>query len=403
VEWLNTQLIYRTKRGKHNLEAGGQFRAEFINDRLNEWVMLDSAGFTLPKSIDNVGQIPDRNTTLHVSERLKASNTLETNRMSFYVQDVLNWTSEVRSDKSLAVGARIAYWNYNNETIISPRATFTVKPKWKKNYRFQFSSGVYQQQPFYREMRNIQGELNPDIKSQKSIHFIAASHYTFKTWGRPFKFSTEIYFKYMDDLVPYIIDNVRIRYYGTNNSKGYATGVDFKINGEFVKNAESWFSLSLMKTQEDIKDDFYINESGERIEPGYIPRPTDQTVNFSIFFQDYLPGNPTLKFNMTLHYATGLSFGPPNSPKYKHTLRIPAYRRVDMGISKRLLSGEKEFGKNNPFKHFTSIWASLEFFNLLGIDNTISYIWVKDVTNTTYAVPNYLTQRLVNLKLTMNF
>ena len=197
----------------------------------------------------------------------------------------------------------------------------------------------------------------------------------------------------MNDLIPYVVDNVQVRYYGQNNSRGYATGVDFKINGEFVKNAESWFSLSLMQTKEDLQDDYYV-EGGKVVHPGYIPRPTDQRVNFSIFFQDYLPNNPTLKFNITMHYATGMAFGPPNAPKYKQVLRIPPYRRVDLGLSKRLM-GEK--------KGFQSIWASLEVFNLLQINNTISYLWVKDVTNTVFAVPNYLTGRLVNLKLAVRF
>jgi len=342
VEWLNSQFIYRTKRGLNNIEIGGQVRGEYIEDQLSEWVMLDSAGFSLPKPKDNPGFPASSNNTLEVSEQLNSANNISSTRMSFYVQDVVSWNSEVRSNKSLAIGARIAYWSFNNETIFSPRATFTIKPKWEKNYRFQFSSGVYQQQPFYREMRNLEGDLNTNIKSQRSIHFIAASHHIFNAWGRPFKFSTEIYYKWMDQLIPYVIDNVRIRYFGTNNSRGYATGIDFKINGEFVKNAESWFSLSLMKTEEDLQDDYYIEDDGTIVYPGYIPRPTDQTINFSLFFQDYLPNNPTLKFNLTLHYATGLSFGPPESPKYQHTLRIPAYRRVDMGISKRLLSENRE-------------------------------------------------------------
>ena len=306
-------------------------------------------------------------------------------------------------EKSLAIGARVAYWSFNDETIFSPRATFTLTPKWKRRYRFQVSTGVYQQQPFYREIKNLNGEVNPNIKSQKSYHFIIGNHYNFKAWNRPFKFTTEVYYKHMTNLIPYIIDNVRIRYYGENNSTGYATGIDFKINGEFVRNAESWFSLSLMKTEEDILDDQYIDETGKVVYPGYIPRPTDQTINFSLFFQDYLPNNPTLKFNVTLFYATGLAFGAPNTPKYKHTLRIPPYRRVDLGLSKLLLSDRKGLKKSNPFSHFKSIWLSLEVFKLLAIDNTISYIWVKDVTNTTYAVPNHLTSRLINFKLAMNF
>ena len=403
IDWLNSQFIWRKQSGKHSLEGGGQYRAEFIDDRLSEWVLLDSAGFNLPKSPDYPGDSADRSTNLTLYQRLRASNEIQTFRSSVYFQDVISWSPDNASAKTLAIGARLAHWTFNDEFIFSPRATFTLKPKWRRNYRFHFASGVYQQQPFYREMRNLEGELNPGIRSQKSIHFIAGSQYTFPMWNRPFKFSTELYFKLMDDLVPYIIDNVRVRYYGTNNSHGYATGVDFRLNGEFVRNAESWFSLSLMQTREDIEDDFIISSSGEVSHPGYIPRPTDQTVNFSIFFQDYLPRNPSLKFNLTVHYATGLAFGPPESPKYLHTARIPPYRRIDIGLSKRLLSDDRKRKDSGVFRHMDSAWLSLDVFNLPDIDNTISYLWVKDVTNTTYAVPNYLTGRLVNLRLSMNF
>ncbi|MEQ8323888.1 MAG: TonB-dependent receptor [Vicingaceae bacterium] len=403
VEWLNAQLIDQIKMGNHQVEWGLQYRGEFIQDQLSEWVLLDSAGFSLPANGGNPGGMVDRTTELNISERIRSGNEVNSYRASVYVQDGITWESETSSNKSLVLGARLAYWSFNDERIFSPRATFTITPKWKRRYRFQLSSGVYQQQPFYREIRNLQGDINQDIRSQRSVHLIAGSHYYFTAWGRPFKFSSEIYYKWMDDLVPYIIDNVRVRYFGTNNSKGYATGVDFKINGEFVKNAESWFSLSLMKTEEDIQDDFFIDESGNLVEPGFIPRPTDQTLNFSLFFQDYLPNNPSFKFNLTLHYATGLAFGPPNSPKYQHTLRIPPYRRVDIGMSKQLLSEEKVLPEGNIFRGFKSIWVSLEVFNLLQINNTISYIWVKDVSNTVFGVPNYLTGRLVNLKLAANF
>lgn len=403
LEWLNAQLIDNLTLGKHNLEIGAQYRGEYIHDNLSEWERIDSAGFSLPNTSDSPGDSVNRNTELTLYQVQRTGNDLTSFRTSLYIQDAINWNSDIRSDKSIVIGARMAYWSYNKETIISPRATFTIIPKWERKYRFQFSAGLYQQQPFYREIRDLDGNLNPDIKSQKSVHFIAGSHYLFKAWGRPFKFSSEIYYKWMDDLIPFVIDNVRIRYYGDNLSSGYAAGVDLKINGEFVKDAESWFSLSLLKTEEDIKGDSYIDESGNEVLPGYIPRPTDQTINFGLFFQDYLPNNPTLKFNITLQYATGLAFGPPNSPKYQHTLRIPPYRRVDIGMSKLLLSDKKELSEKNPFRHFKSIWLSLEVFNLLQINNTISYIWVKDVTNTVYAVPNHLTSRLVNLKLAMNF
>ncbi len=207
----------------------------------------------------------------------------------------------------------------------------------------------------------------------------------------------------MTNIIPYVIDNVRIRYFGTNNSNAYATGIDMKINGEFVKNAESWFSLSIMQTEEDLTDDFYFTETGERVEPGYIPRPTDQRVKASIFFQDYLPRFPTLKMNLTLHFATGLPFGPPNSDKYLHTLRYPPYRRADIGLNKLLVGGKKKSDYSGFFQNFDQIWLGLEVFNLFGINNTVSYIWVKDITNTTYAVPNFLTQRQVNLKLYLDF
>ena len=403
LEWLNAQLIDNIKIGRHNFEIGAQYRAEYIHDNLSEWERIDSAGFSIPNTPRNPGDSVDRSTELNLFEVQRAGNDVTSFRTSFYAQDAINWNSDVSSDKSLVVGARVAYWSYNKETIVSPRATFTLIPKWERKYRFQLSAGVYQQQPFYREIKDLEGNLNPNIKSQKSVHLIASSHYLFKAWGRPFKFSSEIYYKWMDDLIPFVVDNVRIRYYGDNVSSGYATGIDFKINGEFVKNAESWFSLSLLKTEEDIKGDSYIDESGNEVLPGYIPRPTDQTINFGLFFQDYLPNNPTLKVNITLQYATGLAFGPPNSPKYQHTLRIPPYRRVDIGMSKLLLSDKKVLSEKNPFRHFKSIWLSLEVFNLLQINNTISYIWVKDVTNTVYAVPNHLTSRLVNLRLAMSF
>ena len=264
--------------------------------------------------------------------------------------------------------------------------------------------------------------MNPNLKAQTSIHFVLASDYNFKIWDRQFKFVAEGYYKYLDNLVPYEIDNVRIRYYANNSARGYATGLDLKLNGEFVKGLESWLSVSIMQTQEDIKDDFYYdyyNKKGNKIikgfsfdqvatdsvlhNPGYIPRPTDQRVNVALFFQDYIPRFPSWKVHLNLLYGSGFPFGPPSYERYKDTLRIPAYRRVDIGFSKQLLSENHKLPKKNPFHFFKSIWMSAEVFNLLQISNTISYLWVTDVTARQYAIPNYLTRRQLNVKLIFKF
>ncbi|NTW32821.1 MAG: TonB-dependent receptor, partial [Bacteroidetes bacterium] len=319
-------------------------------------------------------------------------------------------------------GVRANYWDYNKQLIVSPRATFSFKPDWVKRFIFRFSTGYYSQPPFYREMRDFKGNINKDLKAQTSIHFVLSSQYDFMAWGRPFKYVTEAYYKILDNLVPYDVDNVRIRYYAKNNAHGYATGIDMKVNGEFVKGIESWASLSVMKTMEDIKDDFYydyFNKSGEQIiagysfdqvavdslrhEPGYIPRPTDQRVNFALFFQDYLPKNPTYKMHLSLVFGSSLPFGPPTFNRYKDTLRIRPYRRVDIGFSKQLKSETTKLKSKNPFRHFKTIWLSAEVFNLLQINNTISYIWIKDITNRQYAIPNYLTPRQLNIRLIAQF
>ena len=285
----------------------------------------------------------------------------------------------------------------------------------------RFSAGYYYQPPFYRELRNLQGELNPNLKAQKSIHFVAGSDWNFKAWGRPFKYVTEVYYKHLTELVPYQVDNVRIQYLGENASKGYAYGIDFKVNGDFVKGVESWASLSYMKTAEDLYSDQYqeyYNASGEVIHPGspdnvvvdsatiypgYIPRPTDQRITFGLFFQDYLPMNPTFKMNLGLYFGSGLPTGAPNTPLYTHTYRMPPYRRVDIGLSKQIIGGEALHPKSGFFKGFKNLWVTMEILNLLQISNTISYTWVRDFNNNQYGVPNYLTPRQINIKLGADF
>ena len=422
---LNAEHKGKKISGNHTTFWGVKYQREFIEDKISEWGFVDSTGYFIPSStVDSIGFTdPSAQSTglLELNELIKSKVTLNSNRYSSYLQR--SWVLEKDSvNYTFTAGARAAYWDLNQELIISPRASFSFEPNWKKDYLFRLAGGVYYQPPFYREMRDFDVNINRDIKSQRSYQAVIGSDRNFEAWGRPFKFTTEIYYKYMENVIPYEVDNVRIRYFATNNARAYATGIDFKINGEFVKGVESWFSMSVMKTQEDLVDDFYIedyNSDGEKIIPGFtqndvvdtsitiypgwIPRPTDQRVNFALYFQDYIPKLPSLKMHIALYYATGLPFGPPgNHDRYKATLRIPAYRRVDMGFSYRL----KKEGKHNKSKiigNFKNIWVSLEVFNLLQINNVISYTWIKDVTNRTYAVPNYLTSRQLNLKFHFEF
>jgi len=395
----------------HYYQFGIRYQNEFINDQLKEWKYVDSAGYALPQYPTN---------TVNMFESYRANNTLSSNRLMGYVQD--NYSFADSSIFNLNYGVRFNYWDLNKQLVVSPRATLSVKPNWSSDFVFRASSGLYYQPPFYRELRNVQGQLNKNIKAQQSIHFVLAADYNLKIWGRPFKLITETYYKYLDNLIPYQIDNVRIRYFAQNNAVGYAKGVDIKLNGEFVKGIESWASLSVMRTEENIKNDYYYdyyNASGEKIypgytfnqvktdsilrTPGYIPRPSDQRVSFSMFFQDYIPRFPSYKMSLNLLFGTGLPFGPPDYNRYKQTLRYPFYRRVDLGMSKQLISEGHDFRPNSPFRYFKSMWLGLDVFNLLGVNNVVSYNWVKDVTNRQYGIPNYLSARLINLRLQITF
>ena len=277
-----------------------------------------------------------------------------------------------------------------------------------RNVILRFSTGAYHQPPFFKELRYPDGSINPDIMAQKSYHFVLGGDYLFTAWDRPFTLTSEIYYKRMKDLIPYKLDNVRVKYAAENIATGYATGIEFKINGEFVKDAESWASLSFMKTEEDIKGDRYTDQKGNIVEPGYYPRPTDQWINFGLFFQDYLPNNPDYKVHLTFLYGGRLPFSPPYQERYDLIFRMPSYKRVDIGFSKILKKEETRLSDRNPLKYFSNIWISAEIFNLLGVKNTISYLWVKTVSNQEnipgqFAVPNYLTSRRFNLRLTSRF
>ena len=451
-----------------NLRFGAKYQHELINDKLSEWKYLDSARFNIPHPTDSVGYVDptaQEYQELELSYVLKSKNTLSSDRLTGFVQYEKNFsfvdsyhlqdsvrlkdttyfvdtTFETRKFLNATLGVRANHWTYNNQTVYSPRFNMTFRPAWffmkgdelyRRNVSFRFATGFYYQPPFYKEMRNLAGQLNPTIRAQKSIHFVLGSDYTFFVKNRPFKLGAEIYYKLLSDVIPYEIDNVRIRYYGKNNAKAYAQGLDLKVNGEFIKGIESYASFSYLKTEEDILDDYfykYYNAGGEQIvagftaddvavdstkvEPGYIPRPTDQRVNVSLFFQDKMPKEwdtekmkwSTFKVNLTMVFGSRLPYGPPGKDRFADTLRTPFYRRVDIGFSKDLIGDHTDrdkFSRKSVFNKIDKMWLSLEVFNLLDISNTINYTWITDVTGRQYSIPSYLTARRINLKLVVKF
>lgn len=400
-------------RGEHQLFRntltwGVKAQNELINDRINEWTRNDSADYTVPFIHTKPGEaVPadDPSRLLTFDDYLLSTNHLNTFRITGFVQD--NWKIDGDSANRfmLNAGVRFHYWTYNNEFNVSPRLMFTYTPRWKRSWVFRFKTGMYYQPAFYREMRYANGELNPDIKSQRSFQVVASADRDFFMWKRPFKFTTEVYYKYMDNLIPYIVDNVNVIYSAENCAVGYATGIDMKLSGEFISGLESWITLSLMKTAEDIQGDFYIDKDGNRVEPGYIPRPTDQRFAINVFFQDHIPSLPQLRVHLNLVFASGLPYGAPNAPKYLHTLRSTWYRRVDLGFSYMFFeqSRDRMKHKSNFIRSIKNAGIFLEVFNILGINNVSSYFWVKDITGYSYPVPNYLTPRMINLKLSVEF
>jgi hypothetical protein len=382
---FNIDLRGTWEKTINQLQWGIKYQHEYFYNAMNSWEMQDSAGYSLPHPPDSAGSSTPPHDPLEISDVVKNTYTVGDNRVSAFLQNT--WTfKNKKNDISLTAGVRAIYYDYNNQCLVNPRVSVAFRPHWKQEIVFRLSGGYYSQPPTFRELTDLEGNLVPDLKAQNALQVVAGSDLYFSAWGRPFKFVAEAYYKYIDHLIPYEIDNLNIRYYGTNDAFGYATGIDFRINGEFVKGAESWASFSIMKTEENINGD-------------WIPRPTDQRINLAIFFQDYIPKFPTWKVNLTLFYGTGLPFGPPDSPKIEQTLRMPPYRRVDIGLSKQLIGERTKFSKKNPLKVFRSMWISLEIFNLFQFTNTISYMWVTDVNNRQYAVPNYLTPRTFNLKL----
>jgi len=363
------------------MQWGLKLQTSNISDVIEEWMMIDSSGYSIPYT-DSV---------VTISETYFADAELALRQASAYYRLNYEWDMN-RGTAIWSGGIRANYTDINDEFILSPRTSFSFLPVWEKDLQFRLSAGAYHQPPFFKEFRDLNGNMQPGVLAQKSVHLVGGADYYFMAWARPFKFSTELYYKYLWDLVPYEIDNVRIRYYGDNLAVGYATGLDLKVNGEFVPGIESWASLSIMKTQEDILGDSL----------GFLARPTDQRVNVALFFQDFLPNNDTYKAHLNLLFGTGLPYGPPGSQQFKASLRIPPYRRVDLGFSKNILGNSLQ-SKLPGLNMIKAVWISIEIFNLLDIDNTISHIWIRDVSNRQFAVPNYLTGRRFNIKLLANF
>jgi hypothetical protein len=373
---------------------GIKSQQENIKDEINEWTLIDSSDYSLPHPADSIGQGIQYPTSFVLDESLRTSINIESYRHSAYMQ-----FEQKLGRFNLNSGIRTSYWSLNQEYLFSPRVSLSYQPNWDKDIVFRMATGYYYQSPFYRELRDFNGQLNTNIKSQKSIHYVLGSDYNFKIWQRPFKLVTEVYYKDITNLIPYEVENVRIRYFANNNAVGYAKGIDLRLNGEFVKNIESWASVSILSTKADILDDSYLDKDGNTIEPGYYDRPTDQLVNFNLFFQDYLPKNPNFKMHLNLVYGSRLPLTAPGSYKGQYDFTIPDYKRVDIGFSAMLKKEGQNTGKFNPFKFTKSTWLSLEVFNLLDIDNTISFLWVKDTNGYQFGVPNRLTSRLINLKL----
>lgn len=387
-------------RGKHTFYWGAEIRNERISDFIHEWQYNDSADYSVPF---NTGD------SIFLFNLIRGRANLNSYRISGYFQNSIF----INPDKGMVLnyGIRTNYSTLNNQNVISPRAQFSYEPNKvhnlktsedslkKKDIKLGASVGYYYQPPFYREMRNIEGRVNTNVKAQQSIHFVVGGDYNFIAWDRKFKFYSELYYKILDNMVPYQIENIRIRYYGTNSSRGYAAGWDMRINGEFVDGLESWFSFSLLKTDENIE---YLDANNNVQNSGLIRRPTDQRVNASVFFQDELPMNPRLKTNLFFVFGSATPYYLGGRFRYVEGFKIPPYRRVDIGFTYDILDAKDPRNKKWKSK-LSDLKLGLEIFNLTAANNTISYIWVRDFTGATYGVPSYLTTRRINITLSANF
>lgn len=381
----SAKLLFKTKYKKHDIEGAFTFKKEKITENSVEYEMRDSSNYSIPHTGKD----------LYMIYSMRAKNVLDANRIEAYVQDAFRFTSN--NDKTLYTlnyGVRLSHWSYTKETIVSPRVSLGIIPAFNENITMRFATGLYYQAPFFKELRDTTTQngityasLNSKAKSQRSIHFIAGFDYRFRMNNRSFKFTAEAYYKALGNLVPYSVNNVKVVYYGSNESSGHAAGIDLKLYGEFVPGTDSWLSLSLMNTS--------MKLNGKSI-----PLPTDQRYAINMFFTDYFPGTDRWKMSLKLALADGLPFSAPHQELESNVFRAPAYKRADIGLSYRLLNNE---GKQRKHIQLRNVWLGAECLNLFGINNVNSYYWITDVTGGQYAVPNYLTGRQINFRVTVDF
>lgn len=381
----SAKLLFKTKQKKHDIEAAFTYKWEHINENSVEYEMRDSSKYSIPHTGKD----------LYMIYSMRAKNTLTANRIEAYAQDTYRFTGSAgKTLYTLNYGVRLAYWSFTKETILSPRLSLGIIPAFNDNITMHFATGLYYQAPFFKEIRDtttVNGityaSLNRKAKSQRSIHFIAGLDYRFKMNNRPFKFTAEAYYKALGNLVPYSVNNVKVVYYGDNMCSGHAAGLDLKLFGEFVPGTDSWVSLSLMNTS--------MKLNGKSI-----PLPTDQRYAVNMFFTDYFPGTTRWKMSLKLALADGLPFSAPHRELESNVFRAPAYKRADIGLNYRIIDNNDRHNKRNPIRN---LWVGAECLNLLGINNVNSYYWITDVTGQQYAVPNYLTGRQINVKVSVDF
>lgn len=378
------KMTFKHQLYKHSIEIGATLKMEHIKNNSTEYEMRDSSGYSIPHTGKD----------LYMIYSLRERNTINTNRFEVYAQDTWRFAStNGNTHFTLNYGIRLSHWNFNRETIVSPRLSLGIIPAFNENVTFRLATGLYYQAPFYKELRDTSTvnrittvNLNRNIRSQQSIHFIAGYDYRFKINNRPFRFTAEAYYKALQNLIPYSVNNVKVVYYGKNEASGHITGIDLKLYGEFVPGTDSWLSLSVMDTKMKLHEQI-------------IPMPTDQRYSLNLFFTDYFPNTDKWKMSLSLSLADGLPFSAPHQEQYRASFRAPAYKRADIGMSYCLFDKTKQ-GKESLFRN---VWLGLECLNVFGINNVNSYYWVTDVTNQQYAVPNYLTGRMLNARLTVEF
>ena len=391
VQSYKVMLQHKTKR--HNMEGGITYKMEHVKEQLKEYEMRDSSGYTIPHTGEDLNMI----------YTMSAQNELDAHRLEVYAQDTYKWNTGSDDDDdpearrtyfTLNYGVRFSHWSYNHESLCSPRLSLAVVPAYNNDVTWRFATGLYYQAPFFKELRDtttINGvtyaTLNNKVKSQRSIHFILGYDHRFKMMNRPFKFTAEAYYKLLGNIVPYTVSNVKVVYDASQQVSGHAAGIDLKLYGEFVPGNDSWITLSWMNTR-------------MKINGKSIPLPTDQRYSVNVYFTDYFPGSTRWKMSLRLAFADGLPFGAPHRSLDKMPYRMPAYKRVDIGMRYRLLNNDDRANKKNPFRN---IWLGIDGLNIFGINNVNSYYWITDVTNQQYAVPNYLTGRLINGRVTFEF